>query len=72
MTEHVQVKGPGGTEATLRGQNAIILLILAAALGGMLWLQRADRTRNLEVFDAAVRAGRLEHAELLAACKGAR
>jgi hypothetical protein len=77
--DEVSLGGPGGFAAGLKGQNAIILVIMAAALAGMVWAQRADRTRNIQVFDAAVvkfddtlSKMRLEHAALMERCAPAR
>jgi hypothetical protein len=77
--EEVHVTGPGGVVAGLKGQNAIILVIMAAALAGMIVAQRADRARNIQVFDLAVtriddtlKQMRLEHAALLERCAPAR
>jgi hypothetical protein len=77
MANHDEVRttGPGGWGVVLKAQNALILVIMAAALAAMIWAQRADRAQNLKTFDAAVvkveetlTLMRLEHVALLEAC----
>lgn len=68
----VRATGPGGWGLTVRGREGILLLILAAAFGGLVWVNARGFAR-LENGIAEQRAGRIgavseiarDHRELL-------
>lgn len=70
--QEVKVSGPGGSGASVKGQNVLTLVILAAALGGMLYVEHEARSNNVKLFERILGEMRAEHAAILGGCKGGR